>query len=274
MVSQSNYPDEMLFVRPEFSGFGASGGFPVGYKALAQAEFFEPSRSIDVTDDMLGDLYIANNCVGPMAFTSRVSGAAAGVSSSTTLTNATYQASGVAALNTGTSGVGRAALTCLTSGVMLGFQNHRLAGRFIVDNLSTVGVQQYTVVWGFHDGLGTSTIDPGNGVFFKYDRALSANWLCYCFKGGVVAGPLDTTIPVTQVTGSGAMQLLEVEVSEAADYAFFRINGVLVGTITTQIPNTIATALGMRILQSVGTTPRNLYCDWVRYRTQAGVSRP
>jgi hypothetical protein len=119
--------------------------------------------------------------------------------------------------------------------------------------LST-GAQRYTAYVGFGDEYASAS-EHANGVYFKYNDSISANWQCVTAKAGVRT-TTDSGIPAA-IT----FQMLEIRVNSAGTSVDFYIDGVKVVTTTTNIPTTVAFGLVRKIVKAVGVTPRSLYED-------------
>ncbi len=133
-----------------------------------------------------------------------------------------------------------------------------------VNALSTI-TDRYAAQIGYSST--NSGIANADGMFFLYDEGgifstttASANWLCVCRNGGVYS-VVDSGVLVT--TTSSALQTLEIKDYGTGAKVEFFINGVIVATITANIPdNTKQLYILERIVKTIGTTARTLFVDY------------
>lgn len=114
-------------------------------------------------------------------------------------------------------------------------------------------------------GLGNDVVgaDHTNGVYFEFDRATSTAWRI------VTASSSSRTKTTTGVTATGSTWFtLKLEVNAAATSVAFWIDGVLVGTHTTNIPTANTQPVGVHCFARSGTASSfwALDVDWVRLR--------
>lgn len=136
-----------------------------------------------------------------------------------------------------------------------------------IPTLST-STERFQFLAGF---FGTQTaITQANGVYFLYDEGgastgstASANWQLVTTSNSIRTYQV-TSIPIVANTWYN----LTLDINASGTSVLFYINGTLVGTITTNIPNTIARAVsfGNFINKTVGTTARTYQVDWIYFR--------
>jgi hypothetical protein len=116
--------------------------------------------------------------------------------------------------------------------------------------------QQYVFDWGLLDNIAGLT--QTNAVHFLYDRLVSANWLCKTTASGLTT-TVDSGIPVV------INALTKLKVEYIYGFATFSINGVVVASISTNLPGSGAyLALCARIQKSLGTvTTFFAYLDYM-----------
>jgi len=151
-----------------------------------------------------------------------------------------------------------------TSPTMLRFGGLAVEFQTTVSNPTlSVSGQTYTFRVGFLDVAGADTVD---GVYFEYDSTLSLNWRI-CTSNNSTRTKTNTTVPVAINTD----YVLYFIVNAAGSLASFYINGVLVGTITTNIPTAAGRecALAMQLDKTSGNTARTFNVDYMFF--QAGV---
>lgn len=133
-----------------------------------------------------------------------------------------------------------------------------------VNALSTITDRYATMVGYISTNSGIANAD---GMFFLYDEGgvfstatASANWLCVCRNGGSYS-VVDSGIAVT--TTASALKTLEIKDYGTGVKVEFLINGVVVSTITTNIPdNTKQLYILERIVKTLGVTARTLFVDY------------
>jgi hypothetical protein len=143
-----------------------------------------------------------------------------------------------------------------------------------VDTLSDA-TDRFRFISGFGDNA-AGTAD-GNNAFFTYDEggtangtAASVNWQCVTSNNSV------RTLTTTSVAVTTNWVKLRIIVNAAATQITYFINGNLVATHTTNIPTF---ALGRRfkvkqgIFKTIGTTNRNIYCDYLLYENNLTTLR-
>ena len=177
---------------------------------------------------------------------------------------------GLIQATTGTTTTGRATgwalLSASTSGMRLG-GGMRLGLLFELDQLSLVG-EEFILRFGVGE---TTATEPADGMYFVYDRLTSVNWLGKTANGGVrTTASGGTAVPVA--TG---WQFLEIIVSSDAATIDFQVNGVSIGTSTTNLPvTTSGFYMGMvQLLKSAGTTPVTVVYDACGFRQDFTTAR-
>lgn len=163
---------------------------------------------------------------------------------------------GVLALGTASSATG--AMSVLMGATTLTATGGTLtasAGIKTGPNLSD-GSQTYNVLFGFTND--NTTVSPIRGAYFRYDSAVSPNWRIVSRKTSVET-ITTTSIPYAVSTKYN----LKVVCTPTA--VTYYIDGVLVGTHTTNIPDSASEAMipHATIIKSVGTTERYFELDWI-----------
>ena len=127
-----------------------------------------------------------------------------------------------------------------------------------VDNLPDA-TNDAAIRIGYTDSTNTST--PPNGAFFNLSRATdSVNWVMRTTNNNSTT-TTSTTVPFT----SGTFQRFGVEINDDLTAAYFFINDVLVGTLTTNIPTTTRqVSAHVSAMWVVGTTARTITVDRIR----------
>lgn len=175
---------------------------------------------------------------------------------------------GVSQIDTGTTATGRRSLSCNLASLVTSKGRLRFSTRFAIEQLST-GVQTFTMYIGFIDSNATG--DMGNGAYFKYTDGVNAGkWQCVTASGGT------RTAVDSGVTADTSYHAFTTEINEAGTSVGFYIDGVLVATTTSNLPNgTLAQAFGYgwKIEKSVGTTQVNGSADWYYYELERTSAR-
>jgi hypothetical protein len=143
--------------------------------------------------------------------------------------------------------------------IVLGGSTVRYEMKVAIPTLSD-GTQSFIIRIGLHNA--TTSTAPTNGVFFEYDQANSANWRIRCAQNNTY-----TTTTTSTAVGTG-WTLLACEINAAGTSAEFFVNGVSIGTVTTNIPTTTTYPVSptLQIIKTLGTTSRVYYVDWFRLR--------
>jgi hypothetical protein len=132
-----------------------------------------------------------------------------------------------------------------------------------LENLANV-TTDYFVITGFADNLNGEVTD---GVYFKYNRAVSANWII-CAANNSTRTQTVTSKPVAATTYIG-LRIVVNAAGTSAEY-FVADTGTdtwtSIGTVTTNIPTTNARICSplFRFERTAGTaTIRNIWIDYV-----------
>lgn len=154
---------------------------------------------------------------------------------------------------------GRSCIFKNTNSIALGYAEVEQIWRFALEQLSTP-VQRFIVYVGLHDNRASGA--PVDGCYFVYSDSIGPNWRCITRSNNV-----QTEI------NSGIVANLDyndfrILVNENGTQADFFINNVLVGTSTTNIPNTPtrATGIACKIEKLVGIDSRSLHIDYYYHR--------
>lgn len=140
-------------------------------------------------------------------------------------------------------------------------------------NIPTIssGTQEYEILAGLGDSIpliGTFA-DHANGVYAKYRRASSANWILTSFQGSV-GSSMVSSIGVT--TG---WTKIRIDVNAAGTAATLSINGTAAGGLTTNIPvgasNIISPSISLR--KTVGTNNAYMAVDYYRHGIRFTTAR-
>ena len=132
------------------------------------------------------------------------------------------------------------------------------AQEFIV----TVGIGQQ-----FSAGV---TTEPGQAVYFQYNRTTSTNWIGASNDG---AGTTTASGGGSVAVGTGYTHL-RLTVNAAASTCTFYVDGTNIGTTATHIPASSTTlGLGAKIRKTAGSTSRSLNLDLWRLYINLTTSR-
>ena len=160
------------------------------------------------------------------------------------------------------AGAGGSYSSMLLGGIILGNGSIELEYLINFDALADV-----TNDWVFRVGLGdTTNADHSNGVYFEYNRSTSTNWLIKTANAGV----RTSTTTSTAVVATSWIKL-HISINAAANSVTFYVNGVSVGTITTNIP-TLVTQLSIHQTRSAGT-PTGVEIDYMDFYQRFTSSR-
>jgi hypothetical protein len=169
---------------------------------------------------------------------------------------------GVWSLDLGTTTTGRAAIAAVASVTNVGFRLGEGRARFLARaaiHVLSNGTETYTTRVGFIDNGASESAD---GAFFRYTHGSNGGmWEAVTRTNNAETSSNTGVTPVADL-----FQLFEVDVNAAGTSVDFKIDGVIVATITTNIPTAVGreTGYGLMSLKSAGTTQTSgLYFDLV-----------
>ena len=173
---------------------------------------------------------------------------------------------GIRRLATGPNADGRASLFLSTNQLALGAGQSTVEFLVQFDALSSPA-DRYAAYIGIGDQPGP--LEHNNGVYFEYDDSTSPNWRIVAAAGGVRT-KTTTSTPVS----SGAWTRLRIDIDSPFTQAEYWVNGVSIGTVSTNIPNS-GQVMGpsVRIGKSIGVTSRALYIDLFTLSMRFGTQR-
>lgn len=183
------------------------------------------------------------------------------------------RALGVSQTDTGTTATGRRTVATTLNTLTTGLGRLRCGFRLAIEQLSTGG-DTFTQYLGFINNSGSG--DHNAGAYFRYTHGVNGGrWEAVTASGG--GSPTRTAVD-TGVAADTLYSIFEVEIAEDTSSAKFYINGVLVATISTNLPPTSTTAnftfgFGWKIEKSVGTTQCNVSVDWAYFELGKSVAR-
>jgi hypothetical protein len=164
---------------------------------------------------------------------------------------------GVYQLSNGTTNTGSARIYTNNSSLELGGGIIYCKNKIQILALTTA-LQDSILRVGIGDVITATTADQDhvNGVYFEYNRGSSLNWrICTSFTS--IRTKINTTIPV--VIGEHSVHYIVNETGTAIE---FFINGVSVGTITTNIPIAVPMGYNSYLKKIIGTTPYTVRFDY------------
>jgi SO2946-like, C-terminal domain len=182
-------------------------------------------------------------------------GSASGTSAAFSSTAAEVGHPGVLTGATGTTTTGRCSLRTDHQAILLDPASTLTVAEWVlkVPALSTAG-EEFQVRAGFLDAESGA---PTDGVYFEYDRTASVNW-----RIGARSGSSGTPSATSTAVDAGTWYTLRVELTGVTS-AEYLINGISVGTVTTNIPSGTGHECGLssHIIKSAGTTSRTIRWD-------------
>ena len=167
---------------------------------------------------------------------------------------------GIGSLDLGTGTTARSTIHRGGVSVFFGGGVHVYETYVYIPALSTV-TDEYIFYTGFGDTTGSG--DMADGVYFKYDRLSSTNWLMCTANNG--AGNRTATSSGVAVAAT-TWTKLRFEVNAAGTRVDYFINDVNVGNIATNIPTTVArvSAPLMKAEKSAGSTSTSILVDFIQ----------
>jgi len=181
-----------------------------------------------------------------------------GASFASGTTGATADRSNIYVASTGTTATGAAALLTANSSVWFGGGTWVFHELVYIPTLSD-GTQTFAARWGFLD-VGNAA--PVDGVYFQHDST-TGNWRICASDNSV-----RTETTSSSAISAGTWYRLTIVVNAAASSAEFFVDGVSIGTVTTNIPAASGrvTGVGMSLIKSAGTTARTFAVSGIGYK--------
>jgi hypothetical protein len=216
-----------------------------------------PDLIYRIADDFTGNT-VALDSYG---FQSTVSGTGANVISTSIFNNATDRAIGVVELESGTTSNSRATISSQIGAFATTYCTYDYQLRACLSDVGNV-LQQFEATFGFIDNTSTAP-NHTDGIYFRFEgNGTNVNWECV-----TSASSVRTTVTTSSPVLINNFQIFRIFINEAGDQVQFYIDGVLVATITTNIPVPSAGqffGMGAKIGKLLGTGEEyNLYCDWI-----------
>lgn len=211
---------------------------------------YTTNQAISYYDD-----FLSATSVGALNWTSTVSGT--GAANTIVSTNATSNNPGITQFSTGTTATGRAALGLGTVGFFFGGGVATFEMLVNLPTLSTAA-QEYVARIGLGDLV--TGADHVDGVYFEYDRLVNGvNWRLKTANNSVRTNT-DSTVAVV----AASWIKLKIVVNAAGSLVTYYINGTSVGTVSTNIPVTVARACAPTVILSAtaGTTAKTMLMDY------------
>lgn len=231
--------------------------------AIEEAKEMNPSNRVVLYDEFLG----ANNAgsIGELSWTVTTNGTNAKASQ---LAVSSAQDFGVIGINIGTVLSGRINLTLGTAGVVAGSGAITSEFRVLIPTLATA-LQDYNMYMGL--GNTTAAGEPTNGIYFKYSRGTSPNWLFTTAAGGS-----RTTVTGAAISANKWYKLKYI-VNSTGTAATFYVDGVSAASITSNIPsataNNCAPMFKMNNVLGIGTSSKALNIDYFYLEKQFSPTR-
>lgn len=159
----------------------------------------------------------------------------------------------------GSSATGRSCIFKNINTIPLGYAEVEQIWSFALQQLSTP-TQRFVVYAGLHDNQTSGA--PVDGCYFVYADSLGPNWLCITRNNNV-----QTAID-SGVVANVSYNDFKILVNESGTQADFFINDALVGTNTTNIPNTPtrATGIACKIEKLIGAGQTSLHIDYYYHK--------
>lgn len=224
---------------------------------------FNPSKSHTLYDDFTSAI-VGSTIQSTANWNFTFAGTAANV---TVATGAPQDQThwGAMTFTTGTTNSGRAEMS-MGSGTVMELGNSNILYEFLVNIIT---LSDGTQTWKMRIGLGDTggTADMANGVYFIYDSTTSANWI----RATATASTRTETASSTAVTTG--WNKLRCIVNTAASTCDFYVNGVSIGSNTTNIPTAAFIAPRINVFKTVGNTARLVHCDYFFMTASLGTAR-
>jgi hypothetical protein len=245
---------------------GQQGTTAVAWSAGDKVEMRLTAASLNLPDPQAGRRALSYftdfegvNAAGTIFSTSVASGT---VANTTALE--TGNRIGVLRLDTGAVATGRAGLITDINTYRCDSGSTWLETMVRIPTLSNA-TQRFSLRLGLID---SASADSTDGVYFEYDDSLSANWRL-CTANNAVRTKTNGADAV--VASSTTMTRLAIVVTTTN--ADFFVNGLLSGSVTTNIPTTRSMGMGITLIKSIGTTARQVDIDMWHYKIEFAAAR-
>jgi hypothetical protein len=217
------------------------------------APSYNPDLSLEIKDDFTG----ASVTAGAYGFSLSNSGTGSNSTIVSTGQDTTLKALGVMQMSTGTTGTGRSTLTTGLNAFNTGYATMDSRSRLWLPSAGTVG-DPFEFTFGFIDNTGAA-VNHTDGAYFRFlGNGVNVNWEIVTAAGGV----LTTTTTSSPVLVNNA-QIFQIIINEAATLVQFYIDGVLVGSHNTNVPQDGQFfGWGWKVLKTSGTNARLAFVDW------------
>lgn len=180
---------------------------------------------------------------------------------------------GIFTLGTSTSASGRAILSC---GTTTSTPPYIFAGDGLtvfdaivrIPTLSTVS-EEFELFIGFMTSTAFSTPPGSNVICFRYDRTTSTNWDGLCISAGsstTASGGTGTAVDTNWTH-------LRFIINAGGTNVDFFVDGVDIGSVTTNIPTSTGMVISNYIFKTAGTTQRTVNIDYNRVYKELTTSR-
>lgn len=238
------------FSNKELSGVAS----PTTPSSAVNLEYFKSNASgVAYGQTRLADDFISGATTGCLGWNTNYNGTNAGTFIDNTQID--YAHPGIVRVSTGTLISGRASLNLGPTGGQIVFNaNSTWTQEWYVKLSDLYGIpNKYTLMIGYGNNV---TAASTNGVYFWYDGASSTRWRLRTTKAG-------TTTTVTSSVDVVAATWLKLQIVVTGLSASFYVNGTLLGTIATNIPQLASEAVSpmIYIQKSDGLIARQVYVD-------------
>lgn len=156
---------------------------------------------------------------------------------------------GIHRMSTGSTATGRGSLMSGAGSVLFGIGSVCFEAKNVsLSALQSAAVNEYFFDIGFID---TVTAEPTDGVYFEYNITNPTTWTI-CTANNSTRTKTNSSVTIS----AAAFYNLKIEINTTGTSVSYFINNVNVGTITTNIPTTLArvTGIGATMRKTVGTT--------------------
>mgnify|MGYP001615176485 CR=1 FL=1 len=225
-------------------------GIPTARADVSQPHYTQsPRHGFNIFEDFMAN-NTTNNTIGKYGWAMSAAGTAA------TFNNGAGEAGrpSIVNMDTGTTATGRTEMNTDIDGYILA-GNEVWEAAIDITTLSNA-TDEFDIRVGLCDNTAGDCTD---GVYFLYNRNVSANWIRSTANGGTRTQTASSTAVAT-----GWLWLMFIVNSTETSVEFF-VNNVSIGTNTLNIPTTAATGLMFQIIKSAGTASRDFDIDYVTF---------
>jgi hypothetical protein len=134
----------------------------------------------------------------------------------------------------------------------------------------TDGTNNYVLRLGLCETVGADCVD---GVYFEYNRAISTTkWVMSTANGGTRTQTASAS-GAAEATVATGWHRYKIAINSAANSVEYFVDGVSIGTVTTNIPTTNTTQPEFDMTKTLGSASRTMRVDYFQLRNSYTTQR-